>query len=339
MPTIEQFWSQRKPGVLLTAIHEPTTRQCPPDEMLQRACDDVAHWFDGCANLPPAFYADFGTISMVRPWGGRVEAADGRPFIHPAAATLDEALDLEPVANDDVTIAAAVYRRLCQRTGRDDIRFMTPDFQGTLNTASMVLDQTAFLMAMIEEPDKLHRLLDRVTDVNIATIRRALELAGRLDGNIWPYIWVPHTVGVMITEDMMPLLSPQQYREFGLPYLKRVSDAFGGVFIHCCGEWGRHAEALAASGVNVLGVEFHYPFTRYEQIREHLPQAVLVPYLAEFRTKEFAGYVAYIEHLLDQLDPSARLWIPLTDAPGSPFDALHRLLDRRGIEPLALAAG
>ena len=282
MLDINEYWQHPPPGVILTTIHEPTCRQCPPDEMQTRAAADVTSWFDGGANLPPAFFADFGTVTMAKPWGGRVQVTDGRAFIHPAAESLDEALALEPRDNADLAVALDVYRGLRRQTGRDDLGFKTPDFQGVLNTAAMVLREEVLLTAMLDEPDRLHAFLDRVCEANIAFMRAAVGGAGRVDGNIWPYAWLPERFGVMITEDLMPLLSPQQYKRFGLPYLKRISDAFGGVFIHCCGRWGRHAANLADSGIVVRGVEFHYPYTAVEEIRGALPDAVLVPYLAGY---------------------------------------------------------
>ncbi len=74
---------------------------------------------------------------------------------------------------------------------------------------------------------------------------RAMMLGmGPLCGMGWPYNWLPDDLGVVFTEDLMPLLSPELYREFGVPYLKRLADTFGGAFIHCCGEFEQHLPAL-----------------------------------------------------------------------------------------------
>jgi hypothetical protein len=161
-------------------------------------------------------------------------------------------------------------------------------------------------------------------------MRSAIDRAGRVDGNIWPYVSVPHDVGVCITEDMMPLLSPDQYKQFGLPQLQRISDAFGGVFIHCCGRWGQHAENLAASGVHILGAEFHYPFTTIDQIRPHLPDAVLVPYLADFATDDYESFEAYLARLIEDHGGDGPLWVALSDADGWPVAEAKTLADDAG---------
>ena len=40
-----------------------------------------------------------------------------------------------------------------------------------------------------------------------------------------------------VANDVAVMLSPALHDEFGVPYLNRLSDAFGGVYIHSCGDW------------------------------------------------------------------------------------------------------
>ena len=63
-----------------------------------------------------------------------------------------------------------------------------------------------------------------------------------------PYVSLPAELGVCLTQDYMPLLGPEIYRVFELPRLKRIAEAFGGVYIHCCGEYARHLPALRDAG-------------------------------------------------------------------------------------------
>ena len=185
------------------------------------------------------------------------------------------------------------------------------------------------MVAMYEQPDKVHRFLDTVCDSNIRYMRTLLEKAGRVDGNIWPYVWLPHRLGVMLTADMMPLLSPELYKEFGLPPLKRLSDEFGGLFIHCCGQWARHAANLAESGVKIRGIEFHHPFTALEEIQDYFPDTVLVPYLANFVETAYADWASFVEAMLKVRRPRTRLCFALTDTHPE-LAAIRDVLDRHG---------
>ncbi len=312
---IREYWSTYKPRAVLTVVPERTYAQKPPERMLAEAEEVLARWEASGANLPPAFFADFGTISMPASWGGTVRIGDqGNPYIAPAAESIDEALELRPCVCPHAEPAVEIYHELRRRTGIESLGFKTPDFQGVLNTAAMVCRQEQLLVAMYEQPDKVHRFLDAVCDHLISTVRTLRDRAGRLDGNIWPYVWVPDDVGVCLTEDLMPLLSPEMYRDFGLPYLGRMAEEFGGVFIHCCGRWGRHAANLAESGINILGAEFHHPFTTAAELCEHLPGVVLTPYLADFAGHDYENYAEFVLDVIETSRPTNPVWIALSEA-------------------------
>lgn len=330
MGIISGYWHGHKPRAVLTVIHEPDYRQHLGEGGLDAAAESLAAWAESAANVPPAFFPDFGTISMAKPWGGRVRSGqDGAAYIEPVAGTVDEALRIEPGENADAHRAVEMYHELRRRTGIENLRFKTPDFQGPLNTAAMIVRQDELLVAMHEQPEKVDRLLEIVTERNIATMQWLRRRAGRTDGNIWPYVWLPDDCGVMVTEDMMPLLSAETYARFGLPALERISEALGGLLIHCCGVWGRHAASLARCGARILGLEFHYPFTRIEEIRPHLPDAVLVPYLAGFKTDDYESFPAYAAALLDRQD-AGPIWIAVSDAPDWRAHELRDVVAARG---------
>ena len=82
-----------------------------------------------------------------------------------------------------------------------------PDMQGPLNTASLIWDQQEFFMAMHEEPEAVHHLLDLVTNYLIAIFRYFKESYPRAELLSWPHYHMPQHLGVGMTEDLMPLLS------------------------------------------------------------------------------------------------------------------------------------
>jgi hypothetical protein len=316
MPDIDQYWQSRDWPVVVSTVAPLPYRQKPLPEMRVLAIEATRTWAASGATLPAALFPDFGTITTAKPWGGRIEvSADGRPFIHPVAQTLDQALDLTPSPdNPDCDPAVALWEHLRDVTGIRDLGFRTPDMQGVLNTAALVLNQEELLTAMLTDAAKLHRFLERVCDSNLRFATTLLERTGRLDGNLWPYLWLPHRYGIMLIEDYMPLLSPAGFAEFGIPYMKRLADAFGGVFFHCCGEWGRHAKALAESGMRIRGAEYHYPFTRLEELQEHFAGIVINPVWCGFRKPDFGTRLDYFRHIAGQLRHGNRLWITCTTA-------------------------
>ena len=329
--SIRDFWRTRQPTCVYTYVPEPIYRQKPPEEMVRLAVDIIGNWEATGANCPPVFIPDFGTVTLAKPWGGQVvTTSDGQIFIEPVSDNIDAVLDIAPGPNPDVELAVQLYREIVRQTGRQDIRFVAPDFQGSLGTAVQIMEQAAFLMAMHTEPEKVHRLLDLVTTRNIQFMK---DVQARLhvDGGAWPYIWLPQEVGIVVTEDLMPLLSPATYREFGLPCLRRLSGEFGGLFLHSCGQWTHQAPVLAESGLPLLGIDFCYPYAKLEQIQVTLPGLVLQPGFEFFKTSEHADFPAFIDAMIRERRGDTVLWPAMNSNPLWKFDEVRRVLDRHGI--------
>jgi hypothetical protein len=274
----------------------------------------------------PTFFPDFGTVSTAKFWGGTAhfDSTGGNIFIEPMAQTIEEALALTPRPVDDPALDGAhgvrLFTQLREALGTDALWLRSPDMQGTLNTAGLVMNQEELLMAMYAEPEAVHAFLEKV-NTHLIAYGRYLRAAtgGRVCGNIWPYTFLPGDLGVSFTEDLMPLMSPELYAEFGLPQLRRFQDAFGGLHIHCCGDWGRHAANLAAADLNILAMEFHYPATRIEELAPLISRGVVfIPFLITERQQDFPEIYTYWRWLLKKSD--ARFWfLPGDDEEGIRF--------------------
>jgi hypothetical protein len=263
----------------------------------------------------PTMFPDFGTISTAKHWGGKVVYTPDSHNVHiePAARTAREALAIEPRPADDPELDMAhsirLYKALSEKLGIENLGMRSPDMQGVLNTAGLIMDQEEMLIEMYTEPETLHAFLSKVCDFLIKTTQYLrLETGNRVCGNIWPYTFLPCESGVALTQDMMPLLPPDLYKEFGIPYLERISDALGGVQIHCCGDWGRHAANLSGSAANIRAVECHYPFTRVEELEPLWEKAVLIPYIMLDQQDDFASTGEYYEHLIANTPDHVRYW-------------------------------
>lgn len=279
------------------------------------------------AQLPgmnfPTFYADFGTVSTTKYWGGtpRFDSTGDNIFIDPVAETVEDALAITPLPVDDPSMDAVrgldLFRKACTQLGTDDLWLRTPDFQGTMNTAAMIMNQEEFLMAMYAEPDSVHEYLQRVNSFLIDYGQYLIrETGGKVCGSIWPPTFYPSEFGMSFTEDMMPLVSAEIYREFGIPCLRTFEKAFGGLHIHCCGDWGRHAPALAEADLNIMAVECHYPLTPVEALAPLAERAVFVPIVLLDQQERFSSISEYYRYLIAETPAHYRYWfIMLTDDP------------------------
>lgn len=263
------------------------------------------------ANLPTAFF-DFGTVSTARYWGGtrRFDAGVMNAYIDPVASTIPQAMAIQPRPVDDPDMDAAwavdLFNQLGERLETRSLWMRTPDMQGPLNTAGLIMDQEELLMELLSEPESAQPLLDRVTRFLIEFQQYLRQASGQqVAGNIWPYITLPSDIGFCMTEDMMPLVGSELYRDIALPYLKQMTEALGGVFIHCCGDYARHVPALADSDLPLLGIEFHDPHTTIEHLKPLWGKTVFVP---GGPTPEAC------KTLLDQTPDDVRFWFAFTQS-------------------------
>lgn len=315
-----RFLAGDEPGPMLSVCREPVYRQqLDTEAMITQACACIEEDMRSGENVLPTFIPDFGTVSLAAMWGGRrIPARDGGCIhIEPIAVTLAELEHLPeacPYEDSDFARATALFGHVCERMQTDALFVRTPDLQGPMNTLGLLVDQTELLVGLYESPDLIHHLLDRITDVTIACVRRYREAVGaeRVIGNVWPWIALPDGVGMSIIQDFMPMLSPELYKHFELPRLRRIADTFGGVFIHCCGEYSQHLTTLANAGLGILGIEAHYPCTRIEDVQAALgPGPFYVPYIAPSGRDEFPTLVRWLESARDRNLNTTRLWIAL----------------------------
>jgi hypothetical protein len=319
---VRRFWQGEGRYLVSLTTAQEYYRQTFDDELM---LSKAPRQLEFQASLPginlPTFTADFGTVSTARYWGGQThfDSTGVNLFIDPAAQTLDEALKLKPLPVDHPGMDAAhglrLFQQLCQSLETGSLWFRSPDMQGTLNTAGLILNQEHLLVDMFSEKSKVHVFLDRVSDFLIEYalyLRRqtadASHPGGKVCGNLWPYSFIPDGLGISFTEDLMPLLSSKMYREFALPYLRKFHSALGGMMIHCCGDWGRHARTLQEAGLNLLAMEFHHPLTRLEELECLADQTVFIPYVLGYRQKQFQNTAEYYRYLIEESPANFRFW-------------------------------
>jgi hypothetical protein len=311
------FWRGERRGGLVSVYTAPDYRQNPdPEAMVARACECIRA--DGASaeeNILPCFWPDFGTVTTAAQWGGRIIPPAPGQCIHiePAARRAEDLAALQPCAYEasDFHRAALLYRRVCERLGTDEVFVRLPDYQGPLNTLALVLDQEELMCSFYDKPDLIHAMLGRVTDVLIESVRRFAADVGphRLIGGIWPFVILPADMGVVMTEDYLPLISPEAYREFGLPCAKRIADAFGGLWIHCCGRYAPHLPTLRAGGFRIWGLEAAYPQTPVWDV--HAVFGEDIAYLVGVSpdgTQEFPTVVEYARAIAERPCARARFW-------------------------------
>ncbi len=318
---VRRFWAGEGRYLVSVTTNQHYYRQVFDDDViLQRAPLNLQAQAQCPGVNLPGFFVDWGTISTAKYWGGTAhfDSTGGNIFIDPVAPTVEEGLRLKPLPFDhpamDAPHGVRLFKTICQTLETDALWLRSPDMQGPLNTAGLIVNQEHMLMSMFDDKSRVHAFLERVTDFLVGYARYLINAScGRLCGNLWPYTFFPSDLGLSFTEDLMPLLSPKLYQEFGLPCLKQLSSALGGLHIHCCGAYGQHVPALAASGLPIKALEFHYPDTTIEELEPLAGKVVLIPYILLNKTDRYATVTEYWRRLLDQHGQRHRFWFTATE--------------------------
>ena len=171
------------------------------------------------------------------------------------------------------------------------------DLQGPLNSAYLVWEPTAFMVAMYTNPKEVHHLMRLMTDLIIAFVKEQRARSPQFLPCHFPPVWLPDGQGIAISEDCLAVLSPKLYREFALPYVNEISEEFGGVFIHSCGNILHQLDNLAQVH-NLRGLNFGVSETPFAPVWERFGgKTAILPHLGLNKDFPFESHVEFIEHI------------------------------------------
>ncbi len=197
--------------------------------------DDNAHTFDECGGSLPR--ADHTTVDVDDPATYRIAGYVWNTWHAPSLWDIPETADLADPASypDWFTRGLRIARRLC-RDGSVHAEVFSP-FTHLLELFGY---QNA-LMALIENPEMCHRLLETFT----AHVMAQVQCQGRCE---------PDAILISSAFAGAGFISRDMYREFVLPYEKRVVQAVHEhdlpVYVHTCGAIGDRLDLMSDSGVD-----------------------------------------------------------------------------------------
>lgn len=209
------------------------------------------------------------------------------------------------------------------------------DIQGPLDSAALIMGHNNFLLALRSHPAAVHSLLRKVTDLTIAFVRAQREAAG---GDFVPTLfqpWLPDGWGVSVSNDECVMISARDHDEFSVPYLNQLSDAFGGIYIHSCGNWLHQFPSLDRVR-NLRGLEFGASEAPYAPVLEHFGgRVVLACRVGLHREIKFAGMADYVRRILAAATTHRGLFIHVDitnglvdeDWPETDLDAIYALME------------
>jgi len=205
---------------------------------------------------------DDAYIPFLMPWYGTGVLASGfgvkikfQPYMDPAVdlppiSEVAQLKDLKPPDPERDGLMPRVLNTIRTMRQRCDLPVGVTDCQGPLTTALQIVGYDKMIYWMHDHPEKIHDLMQMVTDALIDWVRVQKEVAGQdLEDDAYVLgIKIPGGYGgVWMSDDDCVIFGPELYREFVVPYNSRVLKAFGGGSIHYCGTATQHIENYLAT--------------------------------------------------------------------------------------------
>jgi len=333
-----RFWNGedigRNPVSIVPFQWSPRQIYDNPDLMLAH----MARYIERGLSLPgdfiPTFWPDQGTVALASVFGGKVlaEGSQGsHRWITPVLSSWDDVDSLDPPAEPISGLVKTEFDlcRLFYEASGECWWVTPPDMQGPVNMACLLMDSSEFLIGLYTEPERARKLLRLCADMIIGVVNAyRREFGDALQLVTWPHIWLPPGRGVTITQDSIPTLSPALYEEFEVPLVKEIADRFGGIYIHCCGQF-EHVLPSLAGFRNLMGVDHAYPESHAERILAALGTGITITSsVTTLGEEEFPTRDRYLEYLLPRLPEGARLWTILAD---DQPESVVRALDLLGL--------
>lgn len=222
----------------------------PPEVALLNALRGIVQGAETGDTYSPCVGADVaGTANVASAFGA--EADLGNPYNPGGTKNKVPLQAFDDFETPDVN-TAGVFPMIKERSlyFREhlpaEIKIGMADLQGPINNAHMIVGTELFL-AMRTDPERVHRLLQRITDFMIQCY-----------GTLREWIGEEHRVHFIrdtncIRECSVNLISREAYREFGLPYDLQIAEFLGEVAIHPCSGLHVYQETMRA----LPGVRFN----------------------------------------------------------------------------------
>ena len=205
----------------------------------------------------PGFWSEYGMCTEPSAFGAvSLWEEDEFPFAAKALTSIEQVDALATPNPRKHGLLPFVIKRLVhhqadiERSGHR-IRFAVA--RGPLNIASFLMGTTEFLTGLKTDPVRTHRLLGIITDFLVDWIAYQREVFPSIDG-------------ILTLDDIVGFISPADFREFGLPYLKRIYAADVSVkFFHNDAPCKACAPHLAEAGINLLNFGVQHTLSEMQE--------------------------------------------------------------------------
>lgn len=199
----------------------------------------------------PGFWSEFGMCTEPSAFGAKtIWTKNALPHADRIISDISEVDNVyEPNPLTDGLLPFVIQRLVnfqpeIQRAGYE-IKFAIA--RGPLNIASFLLGTTELMMAMMMDPDAVHRFLEKITRFTVNWLQLQKET-------------FPSIEGIFVLDDIVGFIGDVECREYAVPYLKRIFAAFDSKarFFHNDARGLISTPYLNEIGINLFNFSFEH---------------------------------------------------------------------------------
>ena len=207
----------------------------------------------------PGFWSEYGMCTEPSAFGAKVVWNDKNlPHANRIIKDISEIDQLEiPTPQTDGLLPFAMQRlKNCHPAIKDlghEIKFAIS--RGPLNIASFLMGTTEFMMGLMLDPEKSHRLMEMITEFSIRWIQYQKEL-------------FPSIEGILLLDDIVGFIGDNECREFAVPYIQRIYQSFDSKinFFHNDAQGLVSSPYLQEMGINLFNFSFEHSMSEIRKL-------------------------------------------------------------------------
>lgn len=187
----------------------------------------------------PFLTMNTGTEIFAEAFGCRVHRPEGsNPCALPLISSAGEvsALKVPDLGAPSLAILFEMADELRRRAGPEAL-MRTVDIQSPMDIAALIWDKTSFYVGIVETPDAVKELADKVHQLLTAFLDEWFRRYGTEHIAHHPDYFM--NGGMTLSEDEVGAVNPDMFDEFFLGELSALSWRYGGIGMHCCAD-SRH---------------------------------------------------------------------------------------------------
>ena len=187
---------------------------------------DSRLWFDAYLQVHndfpdivfiPDMWVEFGMGAEPSAWGVQIEWSHvSPPSIHGYPGGLQGLLDADvpdPEKHGLMPVILGQYERMGPVLKERGYRPLLAAARGPLAVASHLIGVTNLLLSTKLEPENCLKLLEKTTELCIRWLRSQLQR-------------IEQPLGILVLDDVVGMMGPQDAETFAFPFLKRIFDSF-----------------------------------------------------------------------------------------------------------------